>query len=477
MESYTYLFPYEKIPKGTRILIYGAGDVGQAYLRQMKMTGYAEVVGMVDKAWERYPKMIVPLYPPEKVMELSFDFIVLAFKIKNFAEDVRSVLVHMGVPAGKILYEGARNPAGSVLVPAESVGQKDGWRVRYAFEEPGLSIALKYGPGLGDAIIRKKVFEAIARLAPTAKIDIYAPNASKMMPLIYRNEPCFHAAIDDGGAVYVDNHEKYGLSMSIFYMVQLDHVKYAVLQENSPALADAARKIEAANKAYKLSIYPITQNWIHFGRAMYRGWNCYTLYNYTGALDIQGQNIAIPLDSAAEAEFRKLGLGRYITVNFGNGVSSKGNQQLVSKQWPKEYFERYLEGMHQRFPGLTIVQIGDRNALELVGADRRILGQSLEVAKYVLKHSLLHLDIEGGLMHLATQLGTKCIALYGPTQVELFSYPQNINIVAETCRGCYTLYENSYACARGLDRPECMYSITPERVLAAAENYLEGILS
>ena len=133
--------------------------------------------------------------------------------------------------------------------------------------------------------------------------------------------------------------------------------------------------------------------------------------------------------------------------------------------------------MHQRFPGLTIVQIGDRNALELVGADRRILGQSLEVAKYVLKHSLLHLDIEGGLMHLATQLGTKCIALYGPTQVELFSYPQNINIVAETCRGCYTLYENSYACARGLDRPECMYSITPERVLAAAENYLEGILS
>ena len=467
-EDYTYLFPYEKVPKGARILIYGAGDVGQAYLRQMKMTGYAKVIGMVDRAWDRYPKMIVPLYPPEQVGRLSFDFLILAFKMKNFAEDVRATLVQMGVPSEKIIYEGARNAVGSVLASVEETEQA-GQSVRYAFEEPGLSIALKYGPGLGDAIIKKKLFEAIVRLAPTSKIDIYAPNASNIIPLIYRDEPNFHAAIDDGGAVYVDNHEKYGLSMSIFFMVQMDHVKYAVL-------SDAARKIEQTNEAYKLSIYPTTQNWVHFGRAKYRGWNCYNLYNYTGAFNIQGQAVSIPLDPAAEAEFQKLDLGRYITVNFGNGASSKGNQNLVSKQWPKAYFERYIAGIHRVFPELTVVQLGDSNAQKLAGADRRILGQSLEMAKYVLKNSLLHLDIEGGLMHLATQLGTKCIALYGSTQVELFSYPQNINIVAETCRGCYERYETSCACARGLEKPEGMYSITADRVIDAAVNYLEGIL-
>jgi len=474
-ERYTYLFPFEKVPQGSRILIYGAGDVGQAYLRQMKLTGYAEVIGMVDRAWEKYPRMIVPLYPPQQIRELTFDFVILAFKMKNFAADVQANLLRMGIPAEKIIYEGARNDVGSVLAPPE-VNVKAERQQHFAFEEPGLAIALKYGPGLGDAIIKKKLFKAIAELAPTAKIDIYAPNASKIIPLIYRDEPNFHAAIDDGGAVYVDNHEKYGLSMSIFYMVQMDHVKYAVLSENSPALADAARKIEAANEVYKLSIYPTTQNWIHFGRARYHGWNCYNIYNYTGAFTIEGQKVTIPLAPAAETEFQKLGLKSYITVNFGNGAASKGNQSLVSKQWPKEYFEAYIAGMHAHFPDLEIIQLGDKNALALAGADRHILGQSLEVAKYILKHSRLHLDIEGGLMHLATQLGTKCIALYGSTQVELFSYPQNINIVAENCHGCYELYENSYACARGLERPECMYSIKPERVIAAATKYLEGAI-
>lgn len=455
--QYTYLFPFEKIPRGTRVLIYGAGDVGQAYLRQLKMTGYAEVVGIVDRAWERYPRMIVPLYPPEQVGRLEFDYLVLAFKMKNFATDVRTTLLQRGIPTEKIIYEGARNDIGPVLAPVTKDDSATR-HVRYAFEEPGLAIALKYGPGLGDAIIKKKLFQAIAALAPTAKIDIYAPNASKIIPLIYRDEPNFHAAIDDGGAVYVDN-----------------HVKYAVLKEHSPALADAARKIEQANAEYKLSIYPTTQNWIHFGRALYRGWNCYNLYNYTGAFDIQGQAVNIPLDAAAEEEFQRLELGRYITVNFGNGAASKGNQSLVSKQWPKEYFEAYIAGMHRRFPHLAIVQLGDKNALALAGADHYILGQSLELAKHVLRHSLLHLDIEGGLMHLATQLGTKCIALFGSTQVELFSYPQNINIVAPACHGCYELYENSYACARGLAKPACMYSIKPEQVVAVATTYLEGL--
>ena len=34
-EKYTYLFPYEKIPQASRIVIYGAGDVGQEYLQQI----------------------------------------------------------------------------------------------------------------------------------------------------------------------------------------------------------------------------------------------------------------------------------------------------------------------------------------------------------------------------------------------------------------------------------------------------------
>ena len=82
--------------------------------------------------------------------------------------------------------------------------------------------------------------------------------------------------------------------------------------------------------------------------------------------------------------------------------------------------------------------------------------------------------IEGGLVHLATNLGTKCVVLFSPTQPNIYAYPNNINIVYATCNGCYGLYENGYACARGLEKPECMYSITPEMVMEKIAEYIDS---
>lgn len=473
MYGYKYLFPFEKVKYGSRILIYGAGDVGQEYLKQMLITNYANVVAFIDRAWDRYPMMVVPIYAPETVDKLIYDYVVLAFKMGNFAEDVKKKLIDIGVDEKRIIFTGARNDDLQVVVPECGIFKLEGDTL--AYEKSNVSVALKYGPGLGDAIIKKKLFIELANLAPDAKFDIYAPNGNKYISSIYSDQPNFNLVIDDGGALFAQHHEKYGFSISIFYMIQVNHVKYDLLNKYSPALADAAHKIEAANENYGLSIFPATQNWIHFGRAYYMGWNCYNLYNYTDVFDIQDKNVSIPLQSEAEDAFKAMSLGQYITVNYGNGIATKGNQKLVSKQWPKQYFEAYIDGIHNFMPDLSIIQVGDNNAQSLIGADRVIFGENLEIIKYIMKNSLLHLDIEGGLMHLTTQLGTKCIVLYGATQENLFSYEQNINIVSDVCKGCYTLYPNTYQCAKGLDEPECMYSINPELVVKKAIDYLRSI--
>jgi ADP-heptose:LPS heptosyltransferase len=49
----------------------------------------------------------------------------------------------------------------------------------------------------------------------------------------------------------------------------------------------------------------------------------------------------------------------------------------------------------------------------------------------------MHIDDEGGLVHMATALGTKCAVLFGPTPVGIFGYEQNINICADTCKECF----------------------------------------
>ena len=95
--------------------------------------------------------------------------------------------------------------------------------------------------------------------------------------------------------------------------------------------------------------------------------------------------------------------------------------------------------------------------------------------KYIMRDSLLHIDDEGGLVHMGTALGTMCIVLFGPTPMDVLGYPQNINICSYVCPGCFSFIDgwNSY-CFRGGNAPDCMYSISPEIVMKKIVEFLDA---
>ena len=469
-EKYTYLFPYEKVPQGSHIIIYGAGDVGQEYLKQMLLTGYADVVCFLDRAFDKYPFMIIPVLSPEKVVQVEFDYVVIAMKTAIFYNDISNFLQEKGVAAEQIVHIGARGECNS-LCTGESKAEETG--MSYSYKNAPLSIALKFGPGLGDAVIKKRLFREIVKMAPEAKIDIYTPGGAKFIKSFYADEPNLNCAIDDGGALYAQQHKEYGLSMSVFFMIQVDHVDYEKIERVNKFFAEQIRVHVQRHSEYGLSPFPTVQNHLHFRRSMYQGKNCYTFYNYTDVFHIGDQKVNIPVQDKYRKDYEALGLSRYITFNYGNGVAGKENKEVISKQWPKEYFEKFVILFKKKYSDIEVVQLGDDNTEPISNVDRILLGKDLELVKYILKGALLHVDIEGGLMHLATQLGTKCAVIYGPTPIELFSYPQNINIVSDKCKNCYLLYPEYYKCAKGMERPECMWSILPERVLSEIEDYLE----
>lgn len=210
---------------------------------------------------------------------------------------------------------------------------------------------------------------------------------------------------------------------------------------------------------------------VFYQRCLFRREDCYR-HAGAGILPLADNHVTIPSDAAGRAVFTKMHLGQYVTVNCGNGDTAE--LQRVAKSWPVARFETLINLLHKAYPTLRIVQLGPKDARSMAGADAYAFGESFGLVREILAHSLLHIDIEGGLVHLATQVGTKCIVLFGPTQVEFFGYPQNINLRAGKCHGCYHLYPDWNRCARDLDEPECMYSITPERVMEAAREYLDG---
>ena len=99
-----------------------------------------------------------------------------------------------------------------------------------------------------------------------------------------------------------------------------------------------------------------------------------------------------------------------------------------------------------------------------------------ELQNYILRGAAFHLDIEGGLVHLASQLDTKCVVLFGPTPIAYYGYQTNINIQAGECHGCYWLENDYQQCYRRMAKPECMHAITPELVMERVRSELGGIM-
>jgi SAM-dependent methyltransferase len=91
----------------------------------------------------------------------------------------------------------------------------------------------------------------------------------------------------------------------------------------------------------------------------------------------------------------------------------------------------------------------------------------------LIKHGLCHIDTEGGLVHLANAVHSRCVVLFGPTPVEFFGYPQNINLEPAGCKACWFVTRNwLIECPRHTSGPECMRGHSAASVAEAAHSII-----
>ena len=97
----SYKFPFEMIDKNSRIVLYGAGNVGNAYYRQIECSRFGRVVLWVDKKYKDYDCLV---NAPEEICNVSYDKIIIAVADVNIAKDIRGYLISMGVEDDKIIW-------------------------------------------------------------------------------------------------------------------------------------------------------------------------------------------------------------------------------------------------------------------------------------------------------------------------------------------------------------------------------------
>ncbi len=203
-----------------------------------------------------------------------------------------------------------------------------------------------------------------------------------------------------------------------------------------------------------------------------------------GFLNLGENYIApIPYPSAGEEQkiLEKFGLKdkNFITVNRGQSISldSKTNNKL----WPVAYYNELVTKLKEYYAGkFIIVQIGAgkegyKEAFKDI--DLNLLGKTnLEELKVILKHAKLHIDSEGGLVHLRHALkGGRSVVLFGPTSPKIYGYTENLNLRSKACISPCEWVTNDWLtrCPRRTQKHICMKKLTPETVFEEIKK-LEG---
>jgi hypothetical protein len=192
------------------------------------------------------------------------------------------------------------------------------------------------------------------------------------------------------------------------------------------------------------------------------------IFNFLGITE--EYSYSIPFSQDENIYLAELGLngGRFLTLHRGSDVNTGGDSV---KLWPLAHYNRLIGMIRKRYSELALVQLGisrDRcPAMEGISVD--LVGKtSMEQVKILLKNSAVHIDCESGFVHLRHALyGGPSVVLFGPTSERFFGYSENLNIRGGGCpEPCeWKTADWQIRCVNGFEKPPCMLSIDPNRVI------------
>lgn len=100
-----YVFPYHKVKAKSKIILYGAGQVGKVFKEQMDKVRYCTVVLWVDRGFEELRKKDLKVSAPEQIEKTDHDYLVIAIENETVAQSVREELIKRGISEKKIAWE------------------------------------------------------------------------------------------------------------------------------------------------------------------------------------------------------------------------------------------------------------------------------------------------------------------------------------------------------------------------------------
>ena len=101
-----FLFPYDCVKEGSKVIIYGAGKVGRDYVWQLERTNYCKVLAVVDTNFQGKSGC----ESPERLRKVDYDYILCAVGTDDLYEAIKKIIYNIDLSlAGKLVYVGRAN--------------------------------------------------------------------------------------------------------------------------------------------------------------------------------------------------------------------------------------------------------------------------------------------------------------------------------------------------------------------------------
>lgn len=100
-----YVFPYHLIPCNCNVKVYGAGEVGKAYVIELLQGRYAMLSGWYDKQRQGESYCGISILNPNQIMDRAEEYIIIAIDDKKIASEVIQELISHGISAEKIKWD------------------------------------------------------------------------------------------------------------------------------------------------------------------------------------------------------------------------------------------------------------------------------------------------------------------------------------------------------------------------------------
>ena len=329
----------------------------------------------------------------------------------------------------------------------------------------GATIAIAISGGIGDYLVAARFIRDFAAAAAPIQVDIYA-NHPAVAKWAFAPLDCVRSCYDD--AAFVSLKAEYDVAMRIGHSIAIagDFVQtHGALRRIVGNIVEYAKTVDVFTQHQPLMDGFLAQTAVYANltRANFLHWMAGIAYGGDRYNAIFDSNIA-----AKHNLHRK----SYITIHNGFDAGFVVAGKTATKCYP--HFASVIRILKEKWPHLPFVQIGTGTSEPIAGSDLDLIGQtSLPEAAGLIEGALLHLDNEGGFVHLARCLGTTSCVVFGPTPSSYFGYPGNINIDPVFCGGCWSIDETWMSlCPRGFPNARCMAEQPPEAVAEAAHRFL-----